>query len=81
MTTKKDYNALALRGVAITDMEYVLKFGLDPDIANTPKMTTAMLDLTYQDNIDNGVPLEKAKENRASAERDIKILLAKRGML
>jgi hypothetical protein len=79
--TKKDYNYLALRGAGIKDEEYVEKYNLDPEIANTPKINDAMLDIVYKENIDAGITEEKAKENRTKAERDIKIMLAKKGML
>jgi hypothetical protein len=79
--TKKDYNYLALRGAGIKDEEYVEKYNLDPEIANTPKINDAMLDIVYQENIDAGIPEKQAKENRSKAERDIKIMLAKKGML
>ena len=83
MTTSspKSYNYLALRGAGVDDMEFVEQFGLDPEIAYTPKINDAMLDITYQQNIDAGTPPEKAMENRRAAEQDLKVLLAKNGML
>ena len=91
MTTssRKNYNYLALRGAGVDDMEFVEQFNLDPDIAYTPKLNEVMLDMTERDNVqtylDDGMTDEearsKAKDNRMTAERDLKELLAKRGML
>jgi hypothetical protein len=76
-----EYNVLALRGADIKDKEYVEMYNLDPSIANTPEINNVMLDMVYRDNIKNGSTKERADELRASAERDIKILLAKKGLL
>lgn len=76
-----EYNILALRGADIKDKEYVEMYNLDPSIANTPEINNVMLDMVYKDNIKNGSTKERADELRASAERDIKILLAKKGLL
>lgn len=83
MTTSspKSYNYLALRGAGVDDMEFVENFGLDKSLAYTPKINDAMLDITYQQNIDAGVDPEKAEQNRKEAARDIRELLAKNGML
>lgn len=91
MTTssRKNYNYLALRGAGVDDMEFVEQFNLDPSIAYTPKLNEVMLDMTERDNVqtylDEGMTDEearsKAKDNRMTAERDLKELLAKRGML
>lgn len=83
MTTSspKSYNYLALRGAGVDDMEYVEHFGLDPSVAYTPKINDAMLDITYQQNIDAGIDKDTAMKNRSDAARDIKELLAKNGML
>ena len=76
-----EYNILALRGADIKDKEYVEMYNLDPSIANTPEINNVMLDMVYKDNLKNGSTKERADELRASAERDIKILLAKKGLL
>ena len=76
-----EYNVLALRGADIKDKEYVEMYNLDPSIANTPEINNVMLDMVYKDNIKNGSTKERADELRASAERDINILLAKKGLL
>ena len=83
MTTSspKSYNYLALRGAGVDDMEFVEQFSLDPAVAYTPKINDAMLDITYQQNIDAGVDEKKAMKNKMDAARDIKELLAKNGML
>ena len=83
MTTssRKSYNYLALRGAGVDDMEYVEQFGLPQEVAYTPRINDVMLDKVYEDNIAAGVTEEQATKNRAQSARDIKELLAKRGML
>ena len=91
MTTssRKNYNYLALRGAGVDDMEFVEQFNLDPSIAYTPKLNEVMLDMTERDNVqtylDEGMTDDEArstaKKNRIDAERGIKELLAKNGML
>ena len=76
-----EYNVLALRGADIKDKEYVEMYNLDPEIANTPKINDAMLDLVYNENMANGVTEQRSNELRSNAEREIKILLAKKGLL
>ena len=90
MTTssRKSYNVLALRGAGVDDMEYVEQFGLNPDVAYTPKINDIMLDMTEKQNFEHyskGMPekeaMTMARNERRSAERDIKKLLARNGML
>ena len=91
MTTSspKSYNYLALRGAGVDDMEFVEQFGLDPSVAYTNKINEAMLDINEKENadfyvsegIEMGEAKAKAKHNRMNAERDLKELLAKNGML
>ena len=89
MAEKKSYNHLALRGAPVDDMEFVEQFGLDPDIAYTNELNLQMLDRLEQDNInfyteegmDNDAAIQKAAENKEKAWKDLKILLAKNGML
>ena len=92
MTTssRKNYNVLALRGAAVDDMEYVEQFGLDPAVAYTPKLNDIMLEMTEQQNTDHYIQQDglseaeaktKARNERTSAEKDIKKLLARNGML
>lgn len=80
-TSSRNYNVLALRGGQVSDEEYVETFGLDPSLAHTPKLNDAMLDMAYKDNIAAGVEEAQANKLRMEAERDIKRLLAKNGML
>ena len=80
-SSPKSYNIMALRGAKIDDMEYVDMFQLPKEIAYTPAINTAMLDMSYQENIEAGIPEEKAKANKMAAEKNIKHLLAKKGML
>ena len=77
----KSYNIMALRGAKVDDMEYVDMFNLQPDLAYTPNINTAMLDMTFKQNIEAGVPEETATQRRRESERNIKHLLAKKGML
>lgn len=83
MTTssRKSYNHLALRGAPVDDMEFVEMFDLDPSVAYTNKINEVMLDQVYKENIEAGVDEAKAKQNRTNAERDLKELLARNGML
>ena len=69
-------------------MEYVEHFDLDPEVAYTPKLNEIMLDMTEQQNFDEYKKTMNeteartmARNERMSAERDIKKLLARRGML
>ena len=82
MTTssRKNYNYLALRGAGVDDMEFVEQLGLDPAIAYTPKLTEAMLDLTYQQNIEAGMNEKAAMKARRDAEKENMELLKRNGM-
>ena len=88
-SSPKSFNYLALRGAGVDDMEYVEQFGLDPSVAYTNKINEVMLDMNERDNTDFYVSegmdekeaAAKARDNRMKAERDIKELLAKNGML
>ena len=80
-TSSRNYNIIALRGGSVSDQEYVETFGLDPALAGTPGLNDAMLNKVYQENIDAGVDEKKAMQNKMNADKDIKRLLAKNGML
>lgn len=80
-SSRKSFNHLALRGAGVDDMEFVEQFGLDASVAYTDKINEAMLDMTYQQNLDAGVPEKEAMENRKKARKDLNVLLAKNGML
>ena len=80
-TSSRNYNYLALRGSGVDDMEFVDTFSLDPNLAYTPGINDAMLDLTMKQNMDAGMSEKKAKEERAAAASNIKKLLAQKGML
>ena len=79
-SSRKNYNALALRGQDIDDMEFVEQFNLDPKLAYTPAINTAMLDRVEQENFefyvrDGATEAEakaKARSNRRIAEGQIK---------
>ena len=80
-TSSRNYNYLALRGTGVDDMEFVDELGLDPNVAYTPAINDAMLDMVFKQNLEAGISEEKAKQNRANAAADIKKLLAQNGML
>ena len=89
MAEKKSYNYLALRGAPVDDMEFIEQFGFPEEIAYTPKLNEAMLDMNEKQNIqtlqEEGMNMEdaiqKAAETKEQAWKDLKILLAKNGML
>ena len=82
-SSRKSYNALALRGQDIDDMEFIEQFGLDPKLAYTPAINTAMLDKVEKDNMDFYIKQGKsdieaktmARNNRRTAEADLKKLM------
>ena len=80
ISSPKNYNYLALRGAGVDDMEFVEQLGLDPAIAYTPKLTEAMLDLTYQQNLAAGMSEEAAMKARREAEKENMELLKRNGM-
>ena len=80
-SSPKSYNYLALRGGNVDDQEFVDMFNLDPAVAYTPEINTAMLRQSYNDNLAAGVDEKKAMQNMKEAERDIKKMLARKGML
>jgi hypothetical protein len=81
---QKNYNRLAMQGVQIDDMEFCQQFKLDPSLAYTPKINTAMLDLMYDKNIkgfqSEGYSLDQAKSKagrlRSEAKADIDRMLS-----
>jgi hypothetical protein len=71
---KKDYNYLALRGAATTDMEFVEEFNLDPKLANTPAINDAMLDVIHKKNFETYLRIgqdEKEAKRRADEQRNV----------
>ena len=81
MADKKNFNYLALKGAPVDDMEFVEQFNLDPSLAYTHKLNEAMLNLTYDQNIASGIDEETAMTNKMNAMKDIKVMLASKGML
>ena len=81
MAEQQNYNYLALRGGNVDDMEFVEQFNLDPAVAYTPMINDVMLEQVYNDNVAAGTDPAKASQNRSEAQRDIKKMLAKKGML
>jgi len=81
MSDKKSYNYLALRGAPVDDMEYVDTFGLSPESAYSNKINEDMLQYNYDKAVERGMEPDTAAEIKKNAERDIRELLAKNGML
>ena len=81
MSGKKSYNYLALRGAPVDDMEYVDTFGLPPESAYSNKINENMLQHNYDKAVERGMNPEEAAQIKKDAERDIRELLAKNGML
>lgn len=72
MTTSslKNYNIEALRGGELTDQDVVETMGLDPTLANTPEISSAMLDIIEKENAASWEPkmgAEKAAQTAKSA--------------
>jgi hypothetical protein len=81
MSDKKSYNYLALRGAPVDDMEYVDTFGLSPESAYSNKINEDMLQYNYDRAVEGGMEPDTAAQIKKNAERDIRELLAKNGML
>ena len=81
MSDKKSYNYLALRGAPVDDMEYVETFGLSPESAYSNKINEDMLQYNYDKAVERGMKPDTAAQIKKDAERDIRELLAKNGML
>ena len=89
MNKPKSYNANALMGLDVDDMEFVTAFDLPIDVAYTPDINVVMLDKVYTENLDhlkssgmsNKEAHRKASAKRTEAEKTINDLLARAGML
>ena len=81
MSDKKSYNYLALRGAPVDDMEYVDTFGLPPESAYSTEINEDMLQYNYDKAVERGMEPDTAAQIKKDAERDIRELLAKNGML
>ena len=81
MAENKNFNFLALKGAPIDDMEFVETFNLDPSLAYSNKINEAMLDITMKKNMESGIDEKKALENKMTAMKDIRTMLASKGML
>lgn len=66
--TKTNYNRLALQGLDIDDMDFVQDFKLDPSVAYTPKINDAMLDLMYEQNVNNFIKHDNMPRPKAQAK-------------
>tara|TARA_R100000988_G_scaffold98901_1_gene67408 strand:+ start:449 stop:709 length:261 start_codon:yes stop_codon:yes gene_type:complete len=79
---KINHNYLALRGVDVDDVELQEEYPQIPDDAlYTPRINDIMLDITYKLNLEAGVSEEDATVKKKEAERGIKELYAKNGLL
>jgi len=79
---KINHNYLALRGVDVDDVELQEEYPQIPDDAlYTPRINDIMLDITYKLNLEAGVSEEDAAVKKKEAERGIKELYAKNGLL
>lgn len=75
---KRDHNPMS---ASSSDMEVAEQFGLDPNLAGTPAINEAMLDVVFQKNVQAGVEegktLEAARSfagaQRAKARREIAV--------
>ena len=81
MSDKKSYNYLTRRGAPVDDMEYVETFGLSPESAYSNKINEDMLQYNYDKAVERGMEPDTAAQIKKDAERDIRELLAKNGML
>ena len=85
----KSYNVQALQGLPVDDMEVVEFNSLPREVAYTPKINDAMLDMVHKENfefyMEEGMDEKEAKAkadmNKMNAMKDIKVLMAKKGML
>jgi len=66
--TKRNYNRLALQGLDIDDMDFIQDFNLDPSLAYTPKINDAMLDLMYEQNVNNFMKYDNMPRPNAQAK-------------
>lgn len=70
-TSSRNYNNLALSGQDVDDMEFVEFHKLDPALAYTPALNDAILDKVMAENIEGGMPENKAKMLRDQSKADI----------
>ncbi len=83
MSDKKNYNRLALQGWDVDDMEVVSQYGLDPQLAYTPRLNDVLLEKAYKDNIkgyigmgySEGKAKAEAGRSKAQAMNEIKMLM------
>lgn len=86
-SSPKSFNPEALRGGTMDDMEIVEQHNLDPKVAYTPAINTAMLDKIERENTEwylkkgKSEPEAKtlARNARRGAEQDIAKLMSRSG--
>jgi len=84
MSELKHYNIFALQGDPdVTDQEVCETLGIDPSLANTPKINDAAIDKMYRENyngyIEKGMSesdaLEMAHQKATAARNQVKNLM------
>lgn len=89
MEDKFNYNLASLMGGDVNDEDYVVEFGLDPNVAYTPAINNEILNRVEKMNIDYFIEdgmsekeaIAKARDNRERTMNDIKKRLAAKGKL
>jgi hypothetical protein len=77
-----NYNYLALRGVDVDDIELQEEYpNIPTEVLYTPGINDKMLDITYALNIEAGLSEADALKKKVEAERNLKELYAKNGLL
>lgn len=87
--TKNNYNFMALQGIEIDDEEYVNEFGVPPKLAYTPELNYWMINHVYEENVryfeSEGMAkpsaIKKAAEIRDQKRKEVKELMASKGLL
>ena len=90
MDDKKNYNFMALQGFDIDDADYVDEYGVPPELAYTPELNYHLLNKVYEENVktfmtedDMSEPaaMKKAAEIRDQKRKEVKELMASKGLL
>lgn len=80
---------MALQGIEIDDQDYVDEFGVPPELAYTPELNYWMINKVYEDNVSDYMKdgmsqpeaIKKAKEIRDNTRKEVRELMARKGML
>lgn len=87
--TKKNYNFMALQGIEIDDQEYVDEFGVPPELAYTPELNYFLINKVFEENVQTYMKdgmsqpeaIKKASEIRDNKRKEVRELMAQKGML